>query len=75
MCERTVRIMAEEASGRPKLVAGGAACGGEVVTPTSKPPKTNVNKDTLQVRQHGREPVTKGTVKTRIDFTGKPSVE
>ena len=29
----------------------------------------------MQVRHHGREPVTKSTVKTRIDFTGKPSVE
>ena len=35
----------------------------------------DVNKDTMQVRQHGRESVTKGTVKTEIDFTGKPLVE
>ena len=35
----------------------------------------DVNKDAMQVRHRGREPVTKGTVKTRIDFTGKPLVE
>ena len=35
----------------------------------------DVNKDAMQVRHHGREPVTKGTVKTGIDFTGKPLVE
>ena len=38
MCERT---MAEGARGRPVPMAGGAACGGEVVTPTSKPPQTH----------------------------------
>ena len=37
--------------------------------------RRNVNKDTMQVRHHGREFVTKGTVKTGIDFTGKPLVE
>ena len=35
----------------------------------------DVNKDAMQVRHHDRELVTKGTVKTRIDFTGKPLVE
>ena len=35
----------------------------------------DVNKDAMQVRHHGRESVTKGMVKTGIDFTGKPSVE
>ena len=35
----------------------------------------DVNKDAMQVRHHGREPVTKVTVKTRIDHTGKPLVE
>ena len=32
----------------------------------------DVSKDAMQVRHHRREPVTKVTVKTRIDFTGKP---
>ena len=31
----------------------------------------SVNKDAMQVRHNGREPVKKNTVKTRIDFTGK----
>ena len=35
----------------------------------------DVNKDTMQIRYHGRESLTKGTVKTGIDFTGKPLVE
>ena len=35
----------------------------------------DVKKDAMQVRHHGREPVTKGTVETRIDFRGKPLVE
>ena len=35
----------------------------------------DVNKDAMQVRHHGREPVTKVTVKTRIDFTGEPLLE
>ena len=35
----------------------------------------DVNKDAMQVRHHGRESVTKGTVKTGITFTGKPLVE
>ena len=29
----------------------------------------------MQVRHHGRELVTKVTVTTKIDFTGKPMVE
>ena len=37
--------------------------------------RESVDKDAMQVRHHGREPVTKGTVKTRIDFTGEPLVE
>ena len=40
MYERTIHIIAERARGRPKTMAGGAACGGEVMTPTSKPPQT-----------------------------------
>ena len=59
MREGAVRVMAEGASGRALP---------EVV-------RGDVNKDAMQVRHHGREPVTKGTVKTRIDFTGKPLVE
>ena len=35
----------------------------------------DVNKDAMQVRHHGKEPATKGTVKTRSNFTGKPLVE
>ena len=35
----------------------------------------DVNKDAMQVRHHGRESVTKGTVKTGVDFTGKQLVE
>ena len=29
----------------------------------------------MQIRNHGRESVTKGTVETRTDFTGEPPVE
>ena len=35
----------------------------------------DVNEDAMQVRHHGRESVTKGTVMTGIDFTGEPPVE
>ena len=98
MHDRAVRVMAEGASGRALPVTRGTACGGVVMAPAGKTPKTkgrrrkvkgvhgvlldweevvreDVNEDTMQVRYHGREPVTKGTVKTRIDFTGKPLVE
>ena len=98
MHEGALRDMAEGASGRALLVTRGTACGGVVMAPAGKTPKTkgrrrqvegvhgvlpdreevvrgDVNKDDMQVRHHGREPVTKGTVKTRIDFTGKPLVE
>ena len=37
--------------------------------------RRDLNKDAMQVRHQSRESVTKATVKTRIDFTGKPLVE
>ena len=37
--------------------------------------RESVNKDAMQVRDHGREQVTKGTVETRADFSGEPPVE
>ena len=37
--------------------------------------RESVNEHAMQVRNHGREPVTKGTVKTRTDFSGEPPVE
>ena len=98
MHEGDVRVMAEEAGGRTLPVLGGTACGGVVIAPASKTPKTkgrrrqvkgvhwvlpdreevvreSVNEDTMQIRNHGRESVTKGTVQTRTDFTGGPPVE
>ena len=41
MYVRTIHIIAERARGRPKPMAGGAPCGGEVMTPTGKPPQTH----------------------------------
>ena len=98
MHEGAVRVMAKGAGGSALPVTRGTACGGVVMAPTGKTPKTkgrrrqvegvhgvlpdredvvreSVNKDAMQVRNHGREPVTKGTVQTRTDFTGKPLVE
>ena len=37
--------------------------------------RESVNKDAMQVRDHGREQVTEGTVETRADFSGEPPVE
>ena len=98
MHEGAVRVMAKGAGGGTLPMTRGTACGGRVVAPARKTPKTkgrgrqvegvhrvlpdreevvrgDVNKDTMQVRHHGRESVTKGTVKTGIDFTGEPPVE
>ena len=33
--------------------------------------RESVDKDAMQVKDHGREPVTKGTVETRTDFSGR----
>ena len=79
-------------------VTRGTACGGRVMAPARKTPKTkgrgkqvegahrvlpdreevvreSVDKDAMEVRDHGREPVMKGTVEMRIDFSGEPPVE
>ena len=58
-----------EASGKEMQRAHGVLNDREEVV------RGDVNKDTMQVRHHGRESVTKGTMKTGIDFTGKPMVE
>ena len=60
-----------ETKGRRRQVEGihGVLPGREEVV------RGDINKDAMQVRHHGRESVTKGTVKTGIDFTGKPLVE
>ena len=34
--------------------------------------REDVNKDTMQIRHHGRESVTKCTVQTRTDCSGEP---
>ena len=98
MHEGAVRVVTEGAGGRTLPMTRGTACGGVVMAPAGKTPKTkgrrrqvegvhgvlpdreevvrgDVNKDGMQVRHHGRESVTKGTVKTGIDFTGTPLVE
>ena len=46
-----------------------------VIPDREKVVRGDVNKDTMQIRYHGRESVAKGAVKTGIDFTGKPLVE
>ena len=96
--EGAVGTMAEWAGGRTLRVPGGTACGGVVMAPAGKTPKTkgrrrqvkgvhgvlpdredvvreSVNEDTMRIRNHGAESVTKGTVQTRTDFTGEPPVE
>ena len=83
MHEGAVRVMAEGASGRALPVTRGTAWRSGHGPQRARPRRhdreevvrESVNKDAMQVRHTGREPVTKGTVKTRIDFTGKPSVE
>ena len=37
--------------------------------------REGVNEDTMQIRYHGRESMTKGTVQTRTDFSGEPLVK
>ena len=96
--EGAVRVMAKGAGGRALPVTRRTACGGVVMAPAGKTPKTkgrrqqvkgahgvlpdweevvreDVNKDTMQIRHHGRESVTKGTVQTRTDFSGEPPME
>ena len=70
--------MTEGAGGKTLPVPGGTACGGVVVAPAGKTPKTKGRR--RQVKgEHGvlpdREDVTKGTVETRTDIMGEPPVE
>ena len=75
MREGAVRVMAEGASGRALPGRRQVEGVNGVLPDREEVVRGDVNKDAMQVRHHGREPVTKGTVKTRIDFTGKPLVE
>ena len=64
-------------AGKPKTKGGRRQVEGiHGVTPDREEVvRGDANKDAMQVRHHGRESVTKATVKTGIDFTGKPLVE
>ena len=82
MHEGAVRVMAEDAGGRTLPVPGGTAGRRrqvkgvhDVLPHREEVVREDVNEDAMQIRHHGRESVTKGTVQTRTDFSGEPPVE
>ena len=82
-----VRIMAERAGGKTLPVPGRTACGGVVMTPAGKTPKTKGKRRQVNgahgvfpdrekvVREGVNEDIMQMKHQSRIDFSGKQTVE